>query len=76
MPNINSLIYQSNSQGACIHDSTMFKASVFGRKCAAGAYGEGFVLGDGGYGCTPYLFTPYNARQSPSEVYYIFKLLF
>jgi len=54
----------------------MFKASGFGRKCALGIYGEGFVLGDSGYGCTPYLLTPYNAPQSPSEVYYIFKLLF
>jgi len=61
-------IHQSNSQGACIHDSTMIKTNVFGRKCAAGAYGDGFVLGDNGYGCTQYLLTPYNARQSPSEV--------
>jgi len=63
-------------QPGSVHDSMMFKASGFGRKCALGIYGEGFVLGDSGYGCTPYLLTPYNAPQSPSEVYYIFKLLF
>ena len=48
----------------------------FGRTCAAGAYGEGHVLGDSGYACTPYILTPYNAPKSQSEVYYIFKLLF
>jgi len=63
-------------QPGSVHDSTMFKASGFGKKCALGIYGEGFVLGDSGYGCTPYLLTPYNAPQSPSEVYYMFKLLF
>jgi len=54
-------------QPGSVHDSTMFKASGFGKKCALGIYGEGFVLGDSGYGCTPYLLTPYNAPQSPSE---------
>jgi len=54
-------------QPGSVHDSMMFKASGFGRKCALGIYGEGFVLGDSGYGCTPYLLTPYNAPQSPSE---------
>ena len=63
-------------QPGSVHDSTMFKDSGFGKKCAAGAFGEGFLLGDSGYACTPYLLTPNNAPKSPSEVYYIFNLLF
>merc|ERR1712071_364876 len=54
-------------QPGSVHDSTMFKVSGFGKKCALGWYGEGFVLGDSGYGSTPYIITPYNNPQSPPE---------
>ena len=57
----------ANNPGS-VHDSTMFKNSAIGKKIAAGEFGDGFLLGDSGYGCTPYLLTPYNDPITDEEV--------
>ena len=53
-----------------VHDSTMFKTSALGLQCAQGEFGEGFLLGDSGYGCTTYLITPFNIPSNDEEVAY------
>ncbi|KZS06197.1 F14D2.9-like protein [Daphnia magna] len=51
-----------------VHDSIMFKTSALGLQCVQGEFGEGFLLGDSGYGCTPYLITPFNIPSNDEEV--------
>ncbi|KZS04908.1 putative Protein F14D2.9 [Daphnia magna] len=51
-----------------VHDSTMFKMSGLGLQYVLGEFGEGFLLGDSGYGCTPYLITPFNIPSNDEEV--------
>ena len=62
------------SKPGSVHDSTMFKSSAIGKKLSAGNFGEGYLLGDSGYGCTPFLLTPYADPSTREEVFYPFSL--
>ena len=57
----------ANKPGSC-HDSTIFKDSKIGQDFAAGHFAYGFLLGDSGYACTPYLLTPYGSPSSRKEI--------
>ncbi|XP_029455643.1 putative nuclease HARBI1 [Rhinatrema bivittatum] len=50
--------------GSC-HDAYILAHSSMGTNFPEGKYGEGWLLGDGGYGCKPWLLTP---LQSPCTV--------
>ena len=65
----NLFISVSARKPGSVHDSAMFKDSSFGKMCAAGRLGSGFLLGDSGYACTPYLLTPFNNPATRDEVY-------
>ena len=62
------------SKPGSVHDSTMFKSSAICKKLSAGNFGEGYLLGDSGYGCTPFLLTPYADPSTREEVFYPFSL--
>ena len=57
------------SKPGSVHDSTIFKSSEIGRQCEGGRFGQGFLLGDSGYACTPYLLTPFNDPSNETDVY-------
>ena len=61
------LSVSATKPGSC-HDSNVFKDSSIGRKCARGHFGNGFLLGDSGYGCTTHLITPYGTPETLKEV--------
>lgn len=49
------------------HDSTIFNESSVGHACREGRFGEGLLIGDSGYACTPYLLTPYAVPNGPHQ---------
>ncbi|KAI9552196.1 hypothetical protein GHT06_022533 [Daphnia sinensis] len=53
----------------CVHDSTIFKTSALGLQCVQGEFCEGFLLGDSGYGCTPYLIMPFSIPSNNEEIF-------
>ena len=53
--------------GSC-HDSSIFKSSVIGQKLQNGVFGDGYLLGDSGYPCVPYLLTPYGHPETEAEL--------
>jgi len=53
-----------------MRDSVIFKQSNIAQSFASGKYGEGYLLGDSGYLCTPYLLTPFrNPSTRPEETF-------
>jgi hypothetical protein len=61
------LSVNATKPGGC-YDSTMLADSRVGRDLKNGHFGEGFLLGDGGYGCTTFLMTPYTVPNTlPQE---------
>lgn len=50
-----------------VHDSTIFQNSACRAKFEAGEIPHGYLLGDGGYACRPYLLTPLLNPQTPGE---------
>ncbi|XP_052813301.1 putative nuclease HARBI1 [Mya arenaria] len=52
-----------------VHDSRIFRESCLASELEQGQH-NGYILGDSGYGCKPYLLTPYlNPRTGPQERY-------
>ncbi|CAH0730279.1 unnamed protein product, partial [Brenthis ino] len=52
-----------------VHDSRIFRESRLKQRFEAGAF-SGILLGDSGYACTPYLFTPLLRTTTPQEERY------
>lgn len=52
-----------------VHDSRIFRESRLKQRFEAGAF-SGILLGDSGYACTPYLFTPSLNPTTPQEERY------
>ncbi|XP_037303455.1 putative nuclease HARBI1 [Manduca sexta] len=52
-----------------VHDSRIFRESRLKQRFEAGAF-SGLLLGDSGYPCTPYLFTPLLNPQTEAEQRY------
>ena len=52
------------------HDSTIFNESAIGQALRTGRFGEGYLIGDSGYACTPYLLTPY---ATPNDAHKVIK---
>ena len=52
-----------------VHDSRIFRESRLKQRFEAGAF-SGILLGDSGYACTPYLFTPLLNTATPQEERY------
>ncbi|XP_046971024.1 putative nuclease HARBI1 [Vanessa cardui] len=52
-----------------VHDSRIFRESRLKQRFEAGAF-SGLLLGDSGYACTPYLFTPVLNPTTPQEERY------
>lgn len=52
-----------------VHDSRIFRESRVKQRFEAGAF-SGILLGDSGYPCTPYLFTPVLNPSTPQEERY------
>ncbi|XP_037296752.1 putative nuclease HARBI1 [Manduca sexta] len=52
-----------------VHDSRIFRESRLKQRFEAGAF-SGILLGDSGYACTPYLFTPLLNTSTPQEERY------
>lgn len=50
------------------HDSTIFNESAIGQALRTGRFGEGYLIGDSGYACTPYLLTPYATPNDAHKV--------
>ena len=59
----------SRWQGSA-HDSTIFSNSRLCARFEAGEFDGGYLLGDAGYPCKPYLLTPIAAPTSPAEQRY------
>lgn len=53
-----------------VHDSTIFNHSPLPAEFEMGTYGNGFLLGDSGYACKPYLLTPLLTPETRAEVNY------
>lgn len=53
-----------------VHDSTIFNNSPLPVEFRLQRYGNGFLLGDSGYACKPYLLTPILNPANPSEEAY------
>ena len=53
--------------GSC-HDFSIFKSSVIGQKLQNGVFGDGYLLGDSGYPCVPYLLTPFGHPKTEEEL--------
>ncbi|XP_029463347.1 putative nuclease HARBI1 [Rhinatrema bivittatum] len=56
----------ANYPGSC-HDAYIFARSSLGTRFPEGKYGEGWLLGDGGYGCKPWLLTPLQSPRTAAE---------
>nr|XP_033774378.1 putative nuclease HARBI1 [Geotrypetes seraphini] len=67
--NLRILDVASEFPGSC-HDSDILANSTFGKKLAEGKFGQGWLLGDSGYGCKPWLMTPLLAPRSEAEKRY------
>ncbi|CAK1588714.1 unnamed protein product [Parnassius mnemosyne] len=52
-----------------VHDSRIFRECRLKQRFEAGAF-SGILLGDSGYPCTPYLFTPLLNPTTPQEERY------
>ncbi|XP_029443214.1 uncharacterized protein LOC115083494 [Rhinatrema bivittatum] len=52
--------------GSC-HDSYILRHSALFRQFEEGMYGQGWLLGDAGYGCRPWLLTPVAQPRTPAE---------
>nr|XP_033800734.1 putative nuclease HARBI1 isoform X2 [Geotrypetes seraphini]XP_033800741.1 putative nuclease HARBI1 isoform X3 [Geotrypetes seraphini] len=52
--------------GSC-HDSYVLRHSALFRQFEEGMYGQGWLLGDAGYGCRPWLLTPVTHPKTPAE---------
>ncbi|KAM7297958.1 putative nuclease HARBI1 [Ixodes scapularis] len=50
-----------------VHDSTIFGNSALKALFESGQMNESILLGDGGYACSRYLFTPVAAPKTPAE---------
>ncbi|XP_029452681.1 putative nuclease HARBI1 [Rhinatrema bivittatum] len=55
--------------GNC-HDTYILAHSALGTQFPEGKYGEGWLLGDGGYGCKPWLLTPLQSPRTAAEKRY------
>ncbi|XP_029452640.1 putative nuclease HARBI1 [Rhinatrema bivittatum] len=55
--------------GSC-HDAYILTLSALGTQFPEGKYGEGWLLGDGGYGCKPWLLTPLQSPCTAAEKRY------
>ncbi|XP_030047265.1 uncharacterized protein LOC115461536 [Microcaecilia unicolor] len=55
--------------GSC-HDSYILRHSALFRQFEEGMYGQGWLLGDAGYGCRPWLLTPVTHPKTPAEKRY------
>ncbi|XP_030047944.1 putative nuclease HARBI1 [Microcaecilia unicolor] len=55
--------------GSC-HDSYILSNSALGKKFAEGRFPKGWLLGDAGYGCKPWLLTPVPIPRSDAEKRY------
>ncbi|XP_029466582.1 putative nuclease HARBI1 [Rhinatrema bivittatum] len=56
----------SNFPGSC-HDAYILAHSSLATQFPEGKYGEGWLLGDGGYGCKPWLLTPLQNPRTASD---------
>nr|CAD7435405.1 unnamed protein product [Timema monikensis] len=57
-------------RGGSFHDATIFEASGLRRDFEEKRMHQGLLLGDNGYPCLPYLFTPLGNPQSMAETRY------
>ncbi|XP_029452729.1 putative nuclease HARBI1 [Rhinatrema bivittatum] len=55
--------------GSC-HDAYILAHSALGTQFTEGKYGEGWLLGDGSYGCKPWLLTPLQSPHMATEKCY------
>ena len=49
------------------HDSHIFRSSNVHHALEGTNFEHGVLIGDSGYGCQPYLMTPYPEPQTPPE---------
>ncbi|XP_029435736.1 putative nuclease HARBI1 [Rhinatrema bivittatum] len=59
----------ANFPGSC-HDAYILAHSNLATNFLEGKYGEGWLLGDGGYGCKPWLLTPLQSPHTNAEKRY------
>ncbi|XP_030050630.1 putative nuclease HARBI1 [Microcaecilia unicolor] len=64
--NLRILDVVSKFPGSCL-DSYILANSALGQKFADGKFGYGWLLGDAGYGCKPWLMTPLAAPRTEPE---------
>ncbi|XP_029441338.1 putative nuclease HARBI1 [Rhinatrema bivittatum] len=55
--------------GSC-HDAYILEHSSMETHFPEGKYGEGWLLGDGSYGCKPWLLTPLQSPHTAAEKHY------
>ncbi|XP_057366734.1 putative nuclease HARBI1 [Daphnia carinata] len=60
------LSVNASKPGSC-HDAAIFSDSRIGQELKNGRFGDGFLVGDSGYACTPFLLTPYAVTRNNDQ---------